>query len=121
MAYIAEESGVKIFDPINDRPSEYLTMIRGAHPLNDPEEQFSYAIGEKTKSEVRSFISLQCKRALIHLKKGDFQFVNQKLMNIEQLQDLMNLNDCTDFEDLMKDIKIHFSEMYKRITDIFRN
>ena len=38
MAYIAQESGVKIFDPISDKPSDYLSIIRGAHPLDDPEE-----------------------------------------------------------------------------------
>ena len=47
------DNGINIFNPINDNINDYLTLIKTAKAIEKPLEHFNYAIGEKSKSEVR--------------------------------------------------------------------
>ena len=108
--------GAQIFDPLKDKTEKYIKMIMNSHPIKNSQSQINFAIGDKSKSEVRSYISFLCKRILNQLKLGNFEFVNQKFNDMKYLRDLVNLNDSSYIEDLLKDIKTYFEEKYNRIT-----
>ena len=58
MAEYTEESGAVIFDPLKDKVKTYLKLIKKAEAIKNPQECFNFAIGEKSKTIVRSYISL---------------------------------------------------------------
>ena len=57
MANYTKSKGAVIFDPLNDQVKTYLKLIKKSHPIENPREQFNFAIGEKSKTGVKSYIS----------------------------------------------------------------
>ena len=55
------------------------------------------------------------------MKLGKFDFVCSKLEDLKYLKELINLNDTTEIEDLMKDMKTYFNEKYRITTTSFQN